>query len=127
MLSPHKQKPGYFKRSSYMKIKMHVKENFFFSTKNGGLRKWRLFLILILAILCQKSLGLTSLDPKKVPHKRPLIKTHISCCQYQERSYSYLYTSIWSERNKVRKRRKSERERRKRLAGKRLITGDRKK
>lgn len=39
MLSPHKQKSGYFKRSSYMKIKMHVKENFFFLYQKWGLTK----------------------------------------------------------------------------------------
>lgn len=74
---------------------------FLLPTKNGGC-----FLILILAILCHKSLWLTPLDTKKVPQKRPLIKTHISCCQHWERPYPYLYTSIWS--HVIRKREKEE-------------------
>lgn len=90
-----------------MKNKMYVKIISF------TYQKWGLFLILILVILCHKSLWLTPLDTKKVPQKRPLIKTHISCCQYWARSYPYLYTSIWSHviRKKVRKRRKSQRKR----------------
>lgn len=83
------------KRSSYMKNKKHVKR-ISFPSKIGGLQKGGLFLILILVILGQKSLGLTPLDPKEVPHTRDYLLEHKFPAASTRRDLLSYYTSIWS-------------------------------
>lgn len=81
-----KQKSGYFVTWYFLHEQQnktkHVLENFFSLLKMGLTKKGGCSYSETSHSFHKGVGGVTLFDPEKVPCKRPLVGTHISCCQY---------------------------------------------